>query len=284
MADFRSIAAHYFVTSSVSHGWLAWLASLAGEWRRYVSVAAGIPALVLLPFVIRAILRARDGERIVLIALALAPVLSLAFLVQGKNPYYFVVYALPALAVVAAAGVRGLPRHPTRMVCIVALCGCCVFYGYKAKKAAGLPTVARSVELLAAQIPPHAAVFSPLIYGGLIVRRPDLQFFTFHALSRRDGWHLPACSELPAKIRSLLVDDPRATSRQSGQIPADVFFVLGPVANEDAFLWYLKQIYADATPADLQCIVGSQQPDAVPVCGSDPKKCTNLYLVQRTLQ
>jgi len=284
MADFRSIAAHYFVTSSVSHGWLSWLVSLAGEWRRYASVAAGIPALVLLPFIIGGSRRARGVERALLITLAIAPVLSLALLVQGKNPYYFVVYALPALAVVAAAGVRGLPRPPTRLVCIVALCGCGVFYGYKAKKAAALPTVSRSVELLAAQIPPQAAVFSPLVYGGLIVRRPDLQFFTLHALSGRDGWHLPACSELPARIRSLLAEDPRATSRGSGKVPADVFFVLGPVANEDAFLWYLKQIYADATPADLQCIVGSRPPAHIHVCGSDTAKCTNLYLVQRPLQ
>ncbi|MFI5088821.1 MAG: ArnT family glycosyltransferase [Terriglobales bacterium] len=285
MADFRSIAAHYFVTSSVGHGWLAWLASLAGEWRRYASVGAGVPTLVLLPFVIRAILRARGRERAVLITLTVAPLLSLAILVQGKNPYYYLVYALPALAVVSAAGVRGLPSRPTKLVCIVALCCSGIFHVYKAKKAAALPTVTRSVDLLAARIPPHAAVFSPLVYAGLVVRRPDLQFFTFHSLSRRDGWHLPPCDDIPAKIRSLLAEDPRRTSNMGGEDRDSVFFVLGPGQSEDAFLWYLRLIYVDATPADLRCIVGSQQPvPIIHVCGSDPNKCVNLYLVQRPLR
>jgi len=216
--------------------------------------------------------------------LAIAPVLSLAFLVQGKNPYYFVLYALPALAVVAAAGVRGLPNRPTQLICIAALCGCGIFCAYKTRTAAGLPTVSRSVELLAAKIPAHAVAFSPLIYGSLIVRRPDVQLFTLHALSRREGWYLPACSELPAKIRTLLEHDPRPTSHNAEENPGEVFFVLGPGPSEGAFLWYLKQIYADATPADLQCLVGPQPAVPIHVCGSDPAKCTNIYLVQRPLQ
>jgi hypothetical protein len=140
------------------------------------------------------------------------------------------------------------------------------------------------VDLLAAQIPPHGAVFAPLIYGGLIVRRPDLQFFSFHSLSRGDGWHLPACSDMPAKIRSLLAEDPRRTSHTGEEVRDHVFFILGPGRSEDAFLWYLRQIYADATPADLHCVVGSQQPAPIHVCGSDPNKCVNLYVVHRPLQ
>ena len=85
-------------------------------------------------------------------------------------------------------------------------------------------------------------------------------------------------------IRSLLVEDPRRTSHTGGEDRDSVFFVLGPGRSEDAFLWYLRLIYVDATPADLHCIVGSQQPVAIQVCGTDPNKCVNLYLVQRTLR
>ncbi len=192
--DFQSIAARYFVTSSVGKGWTA---SVANEWTRYRAYAQPLTGFdivaqafgfVVLPVV--AMVVAPRRERLVLGAIALIPLAALAMLVGGKNPLYFI-YALPFLAVVAAASARRLPFRWMEAACVAALIAAAVRYAPAMREAAKAPSVTQEVEQIASRLPANAVVFSPLIYGGLIQRRPDLTFFTYHALSTRTGWALP---------------------------------------------------------------------------------------------
>jgi hypothetical protein len=278
--DYQSIAARYFVTSGVGKGWAS---SVLKEWTRYRAYAAQITGLeaatqavafVVLPAV--AIIRASRRERLPLIAIAFVPLLGLAMLVGRKNPYYFI-YAIPFLAILSAAAVRNVRRRLVEIACLIVLCAAAIHYAPQVRIAAKAPTVTQMVESVSSKLPRDAVFFSPLIYGGLIRRRPDLTLFTYHSLSVRNGWALPACEEIPRAIQSLITEDPRPSSVQRN--PDRIFFLSFPDP-----LSYLRLIYVEATPADVTCIVGSAAPEIVHVCGSDAGNCVDSLLFERGLK
>ena len=162
--DFQSIAARYFVASGVGKGWTA---SVANEWTRYrayakqltgIDMVAQAIGFVVLPAV--AIVVAPRRERLVLSAIALVPLAGLAMLVGGKNPYYLI-YALPFLAVVAAASARWLPLRWIEGACLAALIAAAVRYAPAIREAAKAPSVTQEVEQIASRLPANAVVFSP---------------------------------------------------------------------------------------------------------------------------
>jgi hypothetical protein len=285
-ADFRSISTRYFVTSSVSHGWAAWIESLAQEGGRYAqyarslgSAGAALQAGILLLLPLIAILQARRRTRVVLIALTVTPLAALALLVRGKNPLYFL-YALPALSVAAAAGARRLPAALVKSACVVALCWFGFYYMKEVRRAESAPRAEDAVEAVAAGLPHNATVFAPLLFAGIIRRRPDLQFFSYHALSLRTSWHLPPCSAISSSIKSLMAGDGRVTGLNHRVQPDRVFLVKH---NDEIFMQYLKSIYVDATPADLRCLTGNQAPVRLRICGGDSGGCFEADIVERLL-
>ena len=285
--DVRSIAVRYLVTSGVSHGLTAWVLSLETEWRRYAGYAAQLSAadlvaqaILFVGLPVTAVVCARGKRKLALVALVLGPLLGLAALVQGKNPYYLV-YVLPCLAVVAAAAAQRLPMTAVRIICVAALLWSSVRYVRAALDARHGPTVTSAVESVAARLPPHAILFSPLTYGSLVRSRSDVQFFTYHALSLKGGFRLPPCEDIPATIGSLIDGDRRPTSRKVDGIHDRVFFLKW---NDALFLPYLQSIYVQTSADQMRCIVGPGTPDTWQVCGEDPGRCLQLTLIERTLR
>jgi hypothetical protein len=284
-ASFRSISARYSYSSSLNHGWAGWLLSLNSEWQRYRAYIAGlapadlaVQAVVLLILPILAVLCFGRKQRPVIVALAAAPLLSLLLLVSAKLPLYLI-YALPTLAVVSAAGANRLPTAAVRVACIAALLWTGIRHVDEGLRASREPTVAERVDLLSARLPAHATVFSPLIYGGLIRRRPDLRFFTYHALSNKPLWGLPPCGRVDHVIQSLINWDPRPVPARF--LVNEVYFVTW---QDEDFLNYFKSIYTSATAADLGCIVGSAKPLVIRACGADTKHCEETKIVPHRLK
>jgi hypothetical protein len=277
--DYQSIVARYYVTSGVGKGWTS---SVLKEWARYRAYAAQITGVeaatqvvgfVALPAI--AIIRASRRERLSLIAIAFVPLLGLAMLVGGKNPYYFI-YTFPFLAILSAAAVRNAPSRLIEIACLAVLCLAAIHYAPQVRIASKAATVTQMVESVSPRLPHNAVVLSPLIYGGLIRRRPDLTLFTYHALSVRNRWGLPSCEEIPSAIQSLIAQDPRPSSVQRN--PDRIFFLSFPDP-----LSYLRLIYVEAMPADVTCIVGRAAPEVVHVCGSEGGNCIDSLLFERGL-
>jgi hypothetical protein len=287
LRDVQAISSRYMITSSVGHGLTGVASSLANEWKRYTAYAVllgplelAAQAVAFLALPAAAIWRAARGERLVLAAMAVVPLLGLALLVQGKNPLYFI-YVLPCLAVVAATATRNMPATAVKAACVVALCWSGVRYLRAEQEALRMPDTGQFVEECARRLPANAVVFSPLTYGGLVHRRPDLQFFTYHALAEQPGWRLPPCDRIPGTIQSLVENDPRSTSSHLNRHPEAVFFVKWP---DEELLAYLRSIYTSATAADMACIVGNGTPEHVRICGPGPANCREVEIVRRSLQ
>ncbi len=285
--DIRSVAARYFVTSSVNHGLKTWVLSLETEWRRYAAYASHLSTADLITQIVLfaglpvvAVLYAHGKRKLVFVAMCLAPLLALVILVQGKNPYYLI-YLLPCLAAVAAAGSERFPTITVQILCIAALAWTGVRHVAASLDARRGPTVTRAVESVAGRLPPHAILFSPVTYGSLIRSRPDVEFFAYHALSLRGGFKLPSCEDVSAAIRSLIGGDRRLRSQAADRLPERVFFLKW---QDELFLPYLQSIYVQTTADQMRCVIGPGTPETWQVCGNDPGRCVQLTLIERTLR
>jgi hypothetical protein len=283
--DVRAVVQRFAVSSSLgAHSSAGLVSSVLAEPHRYRAYLDAVPVWsvpfqligygVLPAVAIWFAVRARRAEILVLTA---APILGLALLVQSKNPYYL--YGpLAALAVVATYAAARLRPRVTKGIVALVLAGATVATGHYATDAwnnRGMITAQEATAELAEHLPRGAVVIAPNLYAGLIRRRPDLRFFNYHALSLRPGWALPACEELPSRIRTLVAADGRVSSR--GPVPSEVYLV---GASETILLAYLQQIYVHATIRDAQCMLSPPggQVRRVPVCGSRSAPCAEIQI------
>jgi hypothetical protein len=208
-------------------------------------------------------------------ALLVPPVLTLAIVTQNKNPYYVFV-VLPSLAVLAACSVEAFSPVARRIVVALVLAIVAVsasVFAWRGIEFHG-PTTADATETLARSLPPDATVLAANVYAGLIQRRPDIQFFNYHALSLRPGWALPACATMPRTIEGLVAGDPRVTSRH------DARFAYAIAPSEPGFTDYLRLIYPKGTPADAACLADGERGSRrqLRVCREDRTPCETLTM------
>jgi hypothetical protein len=142
------------------------------------------------------------------------------------------------------------------------------------------PQIPQAVEQLSARLPANATVFGPLVFAGIVARRPDLHFFSYHALSTRPGWNLPPCEDISSTIRTLVQSDPRSNPAPLTAPVDRVFFVRWEF--ED-FLQYFRAMYANATAGDLVCLFGPSKPEILKTCGADAARCLEVDLVSRAV-
>lgn len=278
-ADVQAIVGRYAVSSSVAadvSGGI--LRSIADEPRRYIQyVTAQQPwqlAFQMLAYVIVPLAGAiATTSRWTIGLLVFAPAIGLAALAQSKNPYYFF-SVLPFVAIGAAVTIEAVPQRIKRLI----VCGvlgivvtASIDYAHQAGATALTPLADDVADAIVAELPRDATVVSLNLVTGVIRRRPDIQFFNFHALSTRPGWGFPPCDQIPLVIRSLADKDPRpATANRDTRVA----YVIAPA--EAALTAYLQQIYVNTTVADARCLLhqsGHAQIKPLRVCADRNGPC-----------
>jgi hypothetical protein len=261
--DVTAIVGRYAVSSSLGAEASGGIVhSVAAEPRRYVDYLlaqsplqrmAQLFAYVALPLVGLAAGTNRGRLAAQVCALWMPPVLTLAVLSQNKNPYYLYT-VLPFAGIASACAMAQLPRRLAFTVTVgVVGIGLLSSTQYVRETLSGAqrPTPADATAVLSDALPRSAVVIAPNYLAGIIRRRPDVDFFNYHALSGRPGWHLPACAQLRTSIAALIDRD----SRIQKPVSATVAYVVAP--SEPALAAYLKQIYVNSTVADAHCLLSS---------------------------
>jgi hypothetical protein len=278
--EIRSIIARYFVSSSVAgDASTGILQSIAAEPSRYVAYIGSMGVwtrafhgitYMLLP--LSCIGRAWKGARPVLV-LAAAPVVALALLSQNKNPYYWY-SALPFITVATAYAASMTSRHLRVGIAVFVVAAVTAATITRATQGAqqAPPAILALTRTLATSLPAGATVVAPNLYAGLIRERPDIQFFNYHGLSNKPVWGLPGCDKLSARLRELIAGDPR--HQRSGS--RKVYFV---AQSEPSLLAYLRQIYADASEADVACMLRNEvEPVRVAGCREGGTPCGSILV------
>jgi 4-amino-4-deoxy-L-arabinose transferase-like glycosyltransferase len=260
---YRTYLARYGVSSSMRDGnpVLGLLHSLKAEPARYTAYLRfsrdtfyALDLIVLLPLTGYALLRAR-GRRLPLALLVVFPLLVVGALNRLKNPYY-VIFALPGLSLLAAQGAGSLRPAMRWAVLLPAVLVAVLLHACRWTTIV-TPTPDEVTPELAKLLPQGATVFAANRFGDLLVRRPDLQFFNFHALSDRSdsAWRYPTGGGLD-QVATLIGRDPRPTSagpRLAWEaVSADtaswpVYFIYF----DGLYLEYLRSIYFNFEEADL---------------------------------
>lgn len=246
----------YLVTSSIAPGRFDIVASVLAEPDRYAAYIAGLAPgaivahVLLIGLALAGLALARGWTRGILVAIALGPLTSLAIFSLGKNPYYFVT-AIPALAIAAAYGASKLPRNAAFALGAIALSGAASVHAAAAWESRALPTVSEVNRELARQLPRGAAVFSPLRSAGVIQERPDLRFYSFHALSPPDVWEMPQCDAIDRRLREIIAADPRRTSAASGTDANAVYLAMFGMPWNN----YVFSIYGPQSDEAMACLL-----------------------------
>jgi len=287
MAFFSDVSTKYWSTSSLAPGRNALLSSLLDETQRFESYISGMSALdiaaqgaLLGGLAIFGVAAARGWTRWTLILIAAGPFLSLALFSQGKYPYYFVT-ALPALAIAAAYGASRLPRVIGVSACVAALALALwqnLPTAWATRENAPVTTVTAT---LARELPQGAIVFSPLRYAGLVRDRPDLRFYSYHALyDARESTQMAACEAIDDHILGLAATDPRET--KNGQPPAAdaAYLVMYGMTWES----YLSQVY-HPDPPSFDCLLSGARTmrSTHAICAPDNRGCHDLEILRRSL-
>ena len=257
---------------------------IAGEWTQFSSYVAQLSlvdkvlqSLLIVAPVLLSVYRKRS-----LCALLVLPILlCLTFLFRLKNPYYLI-FLMPSLVVVAAQGLSLLPRRFAIATALAALAATTVHLATTLTQAESSATIVTFKKAIEPRLPQRAVVFGPALLGGMIRDRPDLQFFTYHALSDRSSWAYPSCAQLDARFRERIADDPRPTSRGAGATSDTVF--LAGVSPSD-IVGYLEQIWPNLSPADINCILHApgETIQRIPLRCADGKLCGAATLATRPL-
>lgn len=280
----REFSQRYFVSSSLAPGRIAVIDSLLAEPARYLGYVQDAPlpdlalqAILFLVLPAIAVLSARGKQRAVLIALVVAPLIVLALLAQNKTPSYLGV-AIPALAIVAASGARRVPRRAALLICAALLVAVVMRHAQPAHLSGRQLRAHDVTRTVAAEIPSGSAVFSPLVSAGMILRRPDLRFFSYHALSvEAGGWRFPACEALPGRLAELVHGDVRRLSVRVS--PPDAIYLVWDAAH---LLPHLQAIYGALGVEEMDCLVASDGSETrtLHVCGRDQASCADVNLTR----
>lgn len=219
----------YMVSSSISSGRFEVFDSLLSEPSRYAAFYNSLNptgvALLTLILVLSAlgIASAKGSTRWLALSLVLSPLAALSLFSLSKNPYYFVV-VFPSMAVAAALGASKLPRLGAVGLAAALIGHTVLTHAPDIWRARSAPTVIEVNTALARTLPHGAVVFSPLREAGVIDLRPDLRFYSFHALSDANSWNPPDCASLDARIRAVVAADARSTSEMSP--PTEAYLVM----------------------------------------------------------
>jgi hypothetical protein len=281
--DLHHFAVRYFVTSSISVDRFDALSSLLNEFGRYKDYWSSLSLvdrlLQVVLFVVLPLLSLfyfGSFERALLIVIIAAPGITLALLSQGKN-FYYLVSVLPAWSIVAAAGAGRLPRMLVYSGAGVLLIGSMVREIPAAIASRQEVQAAAIVNELSTELPVGAVVFSPLGYAGLVRLRPDLRFFSPHALSTSaEKWVYPGCTDFKRRLKQIITDDNRVTSRDAGlPLPDSVSIVS---VSEWPLFNYLHQIFVTIDKNEVDCLAKLNGSEVVQtrLCGPKESDCISL--------
>lgn len=284
----HAIVKKYFVTASIGEADSAsrLAASLAAEPARYVAYWTALTLAdkyvhVLLLFAALAGCVFAASETLWPMVLAvICAVTSIAALVGSKNPYYLV-HVVPILTVVSGIAVARAPRGVVLALIVLSV----AWVAFRHVPAAFAAAMHHSTAMVQVQIeqrlPQGAVVVSPMLYAGLIRSRPDLRFYSYHALSDREGWRLPTCQDIPRRIRRVVASDARPSSIRLPP-PREVYFLAHPMGQ----LGYLRLIYLDTDPQIVACLAEGEKLD-VPAEAScqrfTPGKCFATGITRRAI-
>ena len=260
--DVAAISRKFAVSASTrsASGVLAGiLQSVGNEPTRYTAYVksmfqqgdyASMTALVLLAACL--LLAIKSTNWWITLLLVALPLTGIAVLVGLKNPYQFI-FCLPPLAIASAIGAEYLPRPIFRALPVCAV-GLIVLISWPAAiQRMGAPTPERVFSTVARTLPEGAIAFGPVLFAPVMEERPDVRFFTYHALSQGEGWNFPECAAIPPVIRDIVQTDRRRTSRAYIQNRSDL-----PIY----FIWldgyqsgYLRLIWPDLSDARADCLM-----------------------------
>jgi hypothetical protein len=278
----------FMVSSSIAPGrsFLTQLFPLvAGEWTQfsdYMSQLSLSDKVAQSLLIIAPVLLSAYRKRLLCALLVLPVLLCLTFLFRLKNPYYLI-FLVPSVVVVAAHGLSLLPRRfaiAATMIALTATAFHLVGGLTQAQSAAGISAFKEAIE---PRLPQQAVIFGPAILGGIIHDRPDLRFFTYHALSDRSRWVYPSsCAQLDARFRERIANDPRPTSHRIAAASDTVF--LAGVSPFDV-MGYLKLIWPNLSPEEGDCILHSpgETVQQIPLRCADGRTCGMATLATRPL-
>ncbi len=283
------VFAHKFVVSSSIAPGRSFATQIvplvAGEWMQlsdYVGQLSSGDKVLESILIAAPMLLSVYRNRLLCTLLVIPVLLCLTFLFRLKNPYYLI-FLVPVVVIVAAHGISLLPRRFAVVATVVALTATLIHLMgglTQAESAAGIVSFKEAIE---PDLPKQAIVFGPAILGGIIRDRPDLQFFTYHALSDRSGWGYPStCAQLDARFRERIADDPRPTSRRTGAASNTVFLA---GASPFDIVGYLKLIWPNLSLEEANCILHSpgETIERIPLRCADGKICGTATLATRPL-
>jgi hypothetical protein len=117
----------------------------------------------------------------------------------------------------------------------------------------------------------------------LVRERPDLRFFSYHALSERNAWRLPPCEELPQRIADLVEHDRRRYPDKPAMPIQEAYIDGGGPAG---LFPYLQGIYPNAYPEIDACLFNGLRLDvsAVETCKTfDANRCIPIVIAKLSL-
>jgi hypothetical protein len=276
-----------FVSSSVakSNPLMAIASSLAHEADRYIAywnVLAPLDRLLQ-----SALLGALGITGVAILAVRRQPIpllmllgsmLAIAVLIGTKNLYYLI-FCLPLLAAIAPVALEKLP-HAVSLALAAVLIGWTGVrqIGTAAQSTSGFE-ISRVTMAIAKRLPQGAVVIAPLVDAGLVRLRPDLRYFSYHALSDRNAWRLPPCETLPQRIADLVENDLRSHPQRSSASPGEAY--VGGIA-PGGLLGYLRAIYVDADPSIEACLLDGPRIYIPPeeTCSGVTSTCSNVVLAR----
>lgn len=202
-------------------------------------------------------------------------------LLVGTKSSFHLIFVLAFACALAGYGVSKLPRNATVGLSVALILLASLRYSSEAWATRQNINISKQMEAIDHATPSKAIVFGQLLYAGLAFRRPDIRYFSYHALTPNGQWRFPSCSEMDRRITEIVKSDRRTVNGESGaHTEVSEVYILTPSYDTRG---YLGSIYNDLPEASVACLINGESItlDQRLMCGSNG--CSISALIRRSV-